>query len=199
MEAQATVVDLALDEPVWERVYTVAPLVLVGTREPDGGFDIAPKHLAMPLGWGPYYGFVCTPRHATYRNAVREGAFTVTYPGAEQVVESSLAAAPRRGDSKPGLEGLSTRPASRVDGVLVEGGRLFLECELERVVDGFGGSGLVVGRVVAAAADRSALRSPDRDDQELLSEQPPLVYLSPDRYGTVDRSSAFPFHVGFEW
>ena len=67
---------LPLDEPVWERFFTVFPLVLVGTREEDGGHDLAPKHLAMPLSWGNWFGFVCTPRHRTYENAVRMGAFT---------------------------------------------------------------------------------------------------------------------------
>ena len=23
----------------------------LGTREPDGGYDLAPKHMATPLGW----------------------------------------------------------------------------------------------------------------------------------------------------
>ena len=69
---------LPLDEPVWERFFTVFPLVLVGTREEDGGHDLAPKHLAMPLSWGNWFGFVCTPRHRTYQNAVRTGAFTVS-------------------------------------------------------------------------------------------------------------------------
>lgn len=65
---------------LWERVFMVAPLVLVGTRDEDGSWDLAPKHMAMPMGWGARCGFICTTRHATYRNAVREGAFTVSYP-----------------------------------------------------------------------------------------------------------------------
>ncbi len=49
---------------------TVAPLVLVGTKERHG-WDFAPKHLAMPLGWEGFYCFAFTPWHATYRQ--REG------------------------------------------------------------------------------------------------------------------------------
>ena len=55
-------------ETVWERVFTVAPLVIVGSKGPDGTYDLAPKHMAMPLGWGDRYCFVCTPRHNTHRN-----------------------------------------------------------------------------------------------------------------------------------
>ena len=57
-------VELDVRLPVWERFFTVAPLVLIGTREADGSFDLAPKHMVLPLGWQNYIGFVCTPRHA---------------------------------------------------------------------------------------------------------------------------------------
>lgn len=41
----------------------VAPLVIIGSREPDGGFDLAPKHMAMPVGWQNYYCFA-RPAHS---------------------------------------------------------------------------------------------------------------------------------------
>ena len=57
-------VPIPVDKPIWSRFFTVAPLVLVGTREGDG-HDLAPKHMAMPLGWDNYFCFVCSPDHAT--------------------------------------------------------------------------------------------------------------------------------------
>jgi hypothetical protein len=66
------VVSLDVTAPIWERCFTVAPLVLVGTREKDGSYDLAPKHMATPMGWQNYFGFVCTPRHRTYHNVRRE-------------------------------------------------------------------------------------------------------------------------------
>ncbi|MGB3635797.1 MAG: flavin reductase, partial [Rubrobacteraceae bacterium] len=117
------------DLPIWDRVFTVNPLVLVGTKEEDGGYDIAPKHMAFPLGWDNYFGFVCTPRHRTYDNVRREGVFTVTYPRPTQVVLTSLAATPREdGGRKPSVDALPTLPANEVDGVFVKDGYLFLEC-----------------------------------------------------------------------
>jgi len=192
------VIPVPIDGPIWSRVFVVAPLVLVATREGEGGHDIAPKHMAMPMGWQNYFGFVCSPRHATQRNAQATGEFTVSFPRPDQFMEISLAAAPRLPDSsKPSLAALPTVPATAVDGVLVAGCSLYLECELERVVDGFGENSLVVGRIVAAAADARALRGEERDDADLIHQVPPLVYLSPGRFAVVDRSLSFPFPVDF--
>ena len=190
-------VPLQLEAPLWERFFSVAPLILVGTREGDG-FDIAPKHMAMPLGWENHYGFVCTPGHATYRNALEHGAFTVSFPDEALILQTALAASGRQPDSsKPALAALTTFPASVVDGVLVAGCSLYLECELERTVDGFGSNVLVVGRVVAAAARESALRQGEVDDADLVSRDGVFVYLHPGRAATVRESIAFPFPADF--
>jgi len=54
------VVTLETELPIWERFFTVAPLVLIGTREIDGSYDLAPKHMAFRLGWENHFGFICT-------------------------------------------------------------------------------------------------------------------------------------------
>lgn len=193
-----SLVALGLDQSIWERFFTVAPLVLIGTREPDGRYDLAPKHMAMPMGWGNRFGFVCTPRHRTYGNAQREGAFTVTYPRPSQVVLASLTASPRCEDQrKPVLDLLPTFPASVVDAPFVEEGNLFLGCELERVVDGFGVNSLVVGKVVEAYAREEALRITERDDQDVIRAAPLLAYLYPGYFARIREALAFPFPEGF--
>jgi flavin reductase (DIM6/NTAB) family NADH-FMN oxidoreductase RutF len=193
-DSRAELVSLPTEAPIWKHVFLVAPLVLVGTKEPDGGYDLAPKHMAMPLGWENRYCFVCTPRHATYGNAKREGAFTVSFPRPDQVLQTGLAAGGRApGGGKPALTALPTFPATAVDGVLVSGCALFLECELERVVDGFDDASLIVGRVVAARADPAMVREPERDDGELVHDSPHLAYLSPGRVAAVADSYSFPF------
>ncbi len=184
--------------PVWDRVFTVAPLVLIGTREPDGSHDLAPKHLAMPIGWSDWYCFACSPQHATQRNIERTGEFTVSYPHPDQMVQVGQAAAPRDDSgSKPMLSMFETVPATKVDGVLVEGASLWLECELERVLGGYEHHSLVIGRVVAAAAESRALRSRDRDDTEVVHEDPLLAFVSPTRFARIDQSNSFPFPVDF--
>ena len=191
-------VQVPISSPIWSEFFVVAPLVLVGTREEDGGHDLAPKHMAMPLGWQNYFCFVCHPSHATQRNAERSGEFTVSFPGPEGVVEASLGAGPREADgSKPTLEAIPVFPATRVDGVLVCDAHLWLECELERIVDGFGENTLVVGRVVAAAVDEEALRASDSDDAERIRARPLLAYLPPGRFAKISETFSFPFPVDF--
>lgn len=195
--ATERLVELPVGAGLWERVFTVAPLVLVGTKE-GNGWDFAPKHLAMPLGWEGFYCFACTPRHATYRNVKAHREFTVSFPGTDQIMESSLAAAGRfEGDVKPALAAVPTATARVVDGRVVDGCQLYLECELERIVDGFGPASLIVGRVVAAYAARDALRGAEVDDADLVHRLGLLTYLSPGRFAAVRDSFSFPYPVDF--
>jgi flavin reductase (DIM6/NTAB) family NADH-FMN oxidoreductase RutF len=193
------IVALDIDAELWEQCFTVAPLVLVGTRDASGAADLAPKHMVTPMGWGNYFGFVCTPRHGTYRNIQRSGEFTVSYPRPSQLLYTSLAAAPRCGDDeKPSLLALPTVPATRVDGVFIEDAYLFLECEHFKTVDGFGENSLITGEIVAAYAHTDALRSSEWDDQELIHDAPLLAYLQPGRFASIDRSYSFPFPAGMK-
>jgi flavin reductase (DIM6/NTAB) family NADH-FMN oxidoreductase RutF len=191
-------VAIPTDSPIWHRFFTVAPLVLIGSREGGGGYDLAPKHMAMPLGWQNHYCFVCSPLHATQHNVEATREFTVSFPRPDQILKTSMAAGPRIEDgSKPTLAALETFPASAVDGVLVRDAYLWLECVLERVLEGFGDNSLIIGKVVAAAADERALRTSDGGDGDPVRDMPLLAYLSPGRFASVEESSSFPFHVDF--
>ena len=190
-------IELPVGPELWERVFSVAPLVLVGTKEGDG-WDFAPKHMAMPLGWEGFYCFVCTPEHATYRNLKADPYFTVSFPRPEQIVEASFAAGGRfEGDEKPALAAVPRARARVVDGWVVKGCAFYLECALERIVDGFGPNSLIVGRVVAASAAREALRDPEVDDADLVHSLGLLAYLAPGRFAVVRDSLAFPYTVDF--
>jgi len=193
-----SVVSIDTGRPIWDRFFSVAPLVLVGSKEANGRPDLAPKHMAMPLGWQNFFCFVCTPAHGTYQNIRRHGEFTVSYPRPDQVLLSTLAASPRCDDqSKPNLAALATFPATHVDGVLVQGCYLFLECRLERILDGFGTNSLIIGTVVAAGALESALRSAEQDENEQIFTEPLLAYLNPGRFAVIRESTAFPLPAGF--
>jgi flavin reductase (DIM6/NTAB) family NADH-FMN oxidoreductase RutF len=190
-------VELSTETPIWERFFTVAPLVLIATKEGDR-HDIAPKHLAMPIGWGNYFGFVCSPSHATYRNLEAQPEFTVSFPGANGILHASMAAGLRLDDrSKPTLAAVPVFRARKVDGVLVESCGLYLECALDRVIDGFEQNSVIVGRVVAATISRAALRGHDVDDADLLRDLRPLVYLAPGRVAEVSETHSFPFPIDF--
>ena len=198
-DTRQPLIELDVSQPVWERFFQVAPLVLVGTMEADGHHDLAPKHLAFPMSWENHFGFVCTPSHHTYGNIQREGVFTVSYPRPSQLVMTSLAASPRFGeDEKPALRALEVFPAEKVKGVLVEGASVFLECELDRIIDGFGINSLIVGRVVAARVAEDIERFDDGDDQALIHAAPLLAYLHPGRFVSIEDSFSFPFPAGMK-
>ncbi len=203
-QEQNDIVTLDPEQPFWERFYMVAPLVVIGTRnEEEGDYNLAPKHMAAPMGWEDYFGFVCTPKHKTYRNAVRHGAYTVSYPKPSQVVLASLAASPRVGPpegpkEKPSLEQMPMLDAQEVDGVFLEDAYLFLECELDRRVDDLGENSLLIGKVTAVHVQKEALRISEQEDDKVIRDNPLLAYLPPDRYAAIDETNAFPFPAGFQ-
>lgn len=189
-------VSLDLERPIWDRFFTVAPLIIVGSRE-GSSYNFAPKHMVTPLGWENRIGFVCTPLHHTHQNIVREGVFTITYPRPSDIITASLSASPRCDDnSQPGLDSLPTVPSDTIDGRYIADGLLYFGCRLERIIDGFGSNELIVGSIVEALANPDALRVSDIDDQERVHATPLLAYISPGYYAHVDRIAAFPFAEG---
>ena len=187
-------VELETSEPIWDRFFTVAPLVLIGTIDPDGSLDLAPKHMVTPMGWQNYFGFVCAPTHSTCSNIQRTGEFTVSFPRPSQVLFSSLAASPRQsGGDKPVLDYFKTFSASHVEGRFIEDAYLYFECRHFKTVDGFGPNCLITGEIVAAYAEPAFLRSSELDDQEIIHDSPLFVYVAPGRFAEIDRSNAFPF------
>jgi len=190
---ECRLVDIDISSPVWDRFFTVAPLVLIGTTDPDGSPDFAPKHMVTPMGWQNYFGFVCAPPHSTCANIQRSGEFTVSYPKPSQVLYSSLAASPRQQGHKPVLDYFTTIPAQQIAGQLIEEAYLYFECQHFKTVDGFGPNCLITGEIVAAYAEADFLRSNEIDDQELVHDSPLLAYLAPGRFATVERSIAYPF------
>jgi flavin reductase (DIM6/NTAB) family NADH-FMN oxidoreductase RutF len=191
-------ITLDITAPIWERFFSVFPLVLIGSRDPDGGYDLAPKHMAMPVSWRNHFGFVCAPHHRTYQNIRARQAFTVSYPRPSQIVLTSLAADPRsEDDTKPALKALPTFKATTVDGVFIQEAYLYLECRLERIIDDLGGNSLMIGEIVAAEVDESFLRVSEGDDQALIHSAPLLAYLYPGRFAKIGQSFSFPFPKGF--
>ena len=186
--------DLDLRQPVWDHFFMVAPLVLIGTIDPDGAFNLAPKHMVTPMGWQNYFGFVCAPTHSTCSNIARTGIFTVSFPKPSQVLHASLAASPREADGTlPILGSFTTIPARTIDCRCIDDAYLYFECRHFRTIDGFGVNCLITGEIVAAYAEPEFLRSSETDDQELIHASPLFAYLAPGRFSSVGRSNAFPF------
>lgn len=198
MQPQPNLVALDTGSSIWERFYTVFPLVVIGSLEEDGVVDLAPKHLAIPLSWQNHFGFVCTPTHRTYQNIKRTGEFTVTYPRPSQVVLASLASSARCEDgSKPISAALPTFPATGVKGAFLQDGYIFLECRLQKIYDDFGANSLIAGEITGASVAEEALRTHDEDNQDIIRDAPLLSYLYPDRFTTISASDQLPFPADF--
>lgn len=192
-------VKLDTQEEIWSHFFTVAPLVVIGTKEEDG-YDLAPKHMVTALGHENYFGFVCTPKHATYHNVKREKEFTVSFIQPNQVVLASLAASPRCGEEKedkPVINNLPTHRATQVDALWINDAYLWLECRLDRIIDGFGEFSLIAGKVVGAYVHRDALRVSDADEAEMIHKMPLLAYLPYGRFAAIKETRSFPFPKDF--
>lgn len=190
---------LNLEFPVWEQVFTVHPLVIIGSVNRDSSPNFAPKHMAFPLGWDNYFGFVCTPKHQTYKNIKVTKEFTVTYPKPEQLVDASFTASPRSDDNKkPGTDLLDTFPATEIEGHFVKDGYIFLECRLLKMIDGFGENSLILSEIVGAQAWSDVIKNPSHTDNESIYNHPQIAYVSPGRFAIIDETQAFPFPANFK-
>lgn len=194
-------VEITNDPEIWSQCYSVHSLIVVGSTEEGGNYNFAPKHMAMPLGFGPYFGFMGTPRKMTYRNIKRENVFTVSYPKPEQVVISSLSASRRKDDNTlPIIENIPTTEAKKISGKFIANSYFQLECELHEILGKFGEWEIIVGEVVAAYVQKNAIREQgdDADPNKLLQQNPLLAYLHPDRFSVIEKSNAFPFPADFK-
>lgn len=193
-------VNLDITTPIWNHFYTVAPLVVIGTKEYDH-YDLAPKHMVTPLGQENYFGFICTPDHATYHNAIRENFFSVSYIKPDQVVLASLAAQPRCGDKTKAnylTTHLPTINAEKIDALCIADAYLLLECKLVKVVDGFGKYSLLAGEIIHARVLHDALLVSESDEAETISNLPLLAYIAYGRFAEIKETKGFPFPKDFK-
>ena len=130
--------------------------------------------MAFPMGWENYFGFVCTPRHATYHNIRREGAFTLSYPRPRRAWRHHRGRMTVRSQCCT-----PSRPSRRAR--LIES--LSRTCATAHV-DHFGENSLI--------AREGYLRTSDGDVNDLIHESKLLACLNPGRYARVENSNTFP-------
>ncbi len=197
---EKTLISLDPNLPIWDRVFTVAPLVVVGSKGEEED-DLAPKHMATPLGFGNYFGFVCTPRHVTYDNIKQTGVFSVSFPTPEQLVSISLTASPRNEQiSKYDavIRALPTRKAESIDALVIDGAYLYLECELYKIVDGFDDYSLITGQIRKILVDPDFLRTTDLEEGDQILQHPLLAYIAHGRFASIRETYKFPFPKDFQ-
>lgn len=191
---------LTTTSPIWDHFFTVAPLIIVGTKE-GAGYDLAPKHMATPIGSSNYFGFVCTPNHSTYYNVKKNKEFSISFPLPDQVLLASLGASPRSTDLSKSdyiLTTLPTLKATFIDALFIADSYLFLECELFKIIDGFDAHSFITGKVKTAFVHKDYLRASEQDEQEQINENPLLAYLATGRFASIAQTYNFPFPKGFK-
>lgn len=186
------------EESPFECSFSPHALVVVGTRDPDGSLNLAPKHMCTPIG-DEQFGFVCTSEHRTAKNIRRLDEFTVSYPRPEEIVSISLSAEPRdESGHKPDLESLETVEAPNTNAAFITNSYLFLECSLREVIPNSDDLLFIIGTITDKHVHKDHLRSSERDDADLINSNPLLVYLHPGRFADVQESNAFPFPGGYQ-
>lgn len=191
---------LEVKEPIWEHIFMVAPLVIIGSKE-DKGYDLAPKHMASPMGFGNYFGFVCTPRHNTYGNIKKHKEFTVSFPVPKQILATSISASARNATiskSEGVVNALPTLKAASVDAPIIADAYLYLECGLFKIIDGFDSNSLITGKIRQAYVHNDYLRISDNDEGEQLLKHNLLAYIAPGRFAEISETYNFPFPKDFK-
>ena len=198
--AQNNFYALDITTAIWERLYTVAPLVVIGTKE-GAGYDLAPKHMATPIGFDNFFGFVCTPNHTTYQNIKETEEFTVSFPLPNQVTLLSLSASPRCDEIskfKSIVDILPTTKATVVDALFIHDSYLYLECKLFKIIDGFNQNSIIIGKIEAAFVDKKYLKCSEKDEQKQLKENPLLAYIANGRFAEITETFNFPYPKNFK-
>ena len=186
--------------PIWDHVFTVAPLVVIGTKEKNG-YNLAPKHMALPFGFNNYFGFICTPEHGTYQNIKNKKEFSVSYPLTDSILLASLSATTRKdgiSKFKKIIDALPTIKATSIDALFVKQSYLYLECVLFKIIDGIDNNSMIIGKIEAAFVDKNYLKNSEKDVQMQIMKYPLLAYIADGRFAKIDKTLNFPFPKYFK-
>lgn len=199
-DIQKRYVRLNLEDSIWDRVFMVAPLIVVGSKEGQT-YDLAPKHMATLIGNSNYFAFVCTPNHTTYHNIKNYKEFSVSFPIPDQVVLASLCASPRCDkhiEGKPIITELPTTKCRKIDALIFKDSYLYFECVLEKMIDGFDDYSIITGKIIEAYADHEYLKRFDKDEQQQIFDNPLLAYIAHGRFAKISSTYNFPLPKGFK-
>ncbi len=192
-------ISLNVKDTIWDHFYTVAPLVVIGTKENDV-FDLSPKHMVTPIGFSNYLGFVCTPRHATYHNIKKEKNFTVSFVRPDQILLTSLSAIPRCEEnhfSKAIVEKIPTISAPKNDNIFIADSYVLFECTLYKIIDGFDDYSIITGQIDAAYVHKDYKIFSEVDQQKQIYDNPLLAYIAQGRFASIKETFSFPYPKDF--
>lgn len=193
-------ISLDVEDNLWNHFYTVAPLVVIGSKE-DEAYDLSPKHMVTPIGFSNYLGFVCTPRHRTYHNVKKEKSFTVSFVRPSQVLLTSLAAIPRCEDNhytKEIVNKIPTIQTTKEDNIFIADSYVLLECSLYKIIDGFDDYSIITGQIDAAFVHKDYKIFSEVDEQKHVYNNPLLAYVAQGRFASIKETFSFPYPKDFQ-
>ncbi len=193
-------ISLDIKESIWEHFYTVAPLVVIGTKE-GHGFDLAPKHMATPLGFSDFFGFVCTPRHNTYHNIKKNSRFSVSFVKPDQILLSSLAAMPRgavKDFPKEITNQIPTVLSDDGEAIFLRDSYVMLDCISHKIIDGFDDYSLITGKIQSARVHKNYIIVSDEGHQKQIYDHPLLAYIAPGRFASIRETLSYPYPKDFQ-
>jgi len=193
-------ISLDVKESIWEHFYTVAPLVVIGTKEGEG-FDLAPKHMATPMGFSDFFGFVCTPRHKTYHNIKESQRFSVSFVKPDQILLSSLAAMPRCAVTDFPTEITNQIPTVKSnDGgaIFVRDSYVMLDCSSYKIIDGFDDYSLITGKINKAQVHKHYKIISNEGNQKQIYDHPLLAYVAQGRFASIKETMRYPYPKDFQ-
>ena len=193
-------ISLNVKESIWEHFYTVAPLVVIGSKE-EQGFDLAPKHMATPLGFSDFFGFVCTPRNNTYHNIKKHLRFSVSFVKPDQILLSSLAAMPRCAVKDFPQEITNQIPTITLNNeasIFVKDSYVMLDCSLHKIIDGFDDYSLITGKIEQAMVHKNYKIVSDEGHQKQIYDHPLLAYIAQGRFASIKETLSYPYPKDFQ-
>lgn len=193
-------ISLDVEDNLWNHFYTVAPLVVIGSKE-DEAYDLSPKHMVTPIGFSNYLAFVCTPRHRTYHNVKKEKSFTVSFVRPSQVLLTSLAAIPRCEDNhytKEIVNKIPTIKTTKEDNIFIADSYVLLECSLYKIIDGFDDYSIITGQIDAAFVHKDYKIFSEVDEQKHVYNNPLLAYVAQGRFASIKETFSFPYPKDFQ-
>ena len=193
-------ISLNIRDTIWDHFYTVAPLVVIGSKENEG-YDLSPKHMVTPIGFSNYIGFVCTPRHRTYHNIKKEKTFTISFVKPSQVLLTSLAAIPRCEENnytKEIVKEIPTITTTKKDSIFIADSYLLLECTLYKIIDGFDDYSIITGQIDAAFVHKDHKIFSEVDQQKRIYDNPLLAYIAQGRFASIKETFSFPYPKDFQ-
>ena len=173
-------VDIGLDPWQWRPAPLINQVVLVGTVEETGAFDLAPKTSAFFASTAlPAVGFSCNTTHHTACNISRTGAFVVNVPEASHAAKIWDVFL-RASQERLAAAGWHARAGDVVAGACWDEAVAQLECTHHATIEIAGEEIVIIGRVVAARLRATLVTDVDgAGPAAAYRVLDPLFYLQP--------------------